>query len=549
MPPISALQALESIAVGVLSDPGLKANISAAQIAKGAIAARLMNGVVADVIAKTGLNSDKVITTAELQILSNAIRADSALYKKFLEGHGDDEGGVATGFHHVQNDGGTLQFQGHNFVNTVADAIYHTGFTYSNGRFVNEDGDANEQVADVAGWLNYFLNGTNYVFGSEANDVLYSGNYSSIFVAAANETFEGGGGHDKIWAGDGNDTVLAGNGDDESGGGTGNDTMLGGAGSDRLWGEAGNDKQNGEAGNDQLGGGDGNDQLIGGAGDDHLSGGNGNDNLMGESGNDKLWGDAGNDNIDGGDGDDELGGGAGTNVLIGGAGNDKVWGNVGDEMLYGGKGNDILTSGSGNNLLDAGDGNDKIWASGGSDTLLGGMGDDELGGGGGNDNIDGGGGSDIIYADAGNDKVQGHDGNDRILADAGMDDVQGGTGADNIHAGEGQDRINGGSGADSIQLWDNDNARDTLVFAKADSGLLPGQIDRIEGFQSGQDKIDLIAFGKLTIAKSAFTGKGQASTYYDGHFLKIDSNGDATADTIVEFAWVNTIAASDLLIA
>ena len=34
---------------------------------------------------------------------------------------------------------------------------YHIGFQIVDGRFRNEDGDANATVSDVADWLNYFL--------------------------------------------------------------------------------------------------------------------------------------------------------------------------------------------------------------------------------------------------------------------------------------------------------------------------------------------------------------------------------------------------------
>ena len=293
MPTVNAGTSLESIALAVLADPGLPANIYAADIAGGAAASRLINSVMLTAIARTGVNADGIITEADLMAVSDAIRADPALYDKFLTGHGNDEGDVETGFHLVQGDGGAFRFQGRDFVDTVADAIYHVGFTYSGGRFVNEDGNANEEVADVAGWLNYFLNGVNRVFGSAGDDSLHSGSYSFYFAAAANETFDAGAGNDGIWAGDGNDTVYGGTGDDSSGGGTGNDLIYGGAGNDSLGGDAGADAVHGQSGNDGLGGGLGDDRLYGGLGDD------------------QIWGDEGADLMDGGDGLDTLGGGAG----------------------------------------------------------------------------------------------------------------------------------------------------------------------------------------------------------------------------------------------
>ena len=58
-----------------------------------------------------------------------------------------------------------------------------------NGRYFNEDGNDNELTADVAGWLNYFLNGVNVVHGSGLSDEPGTGTYSNCFAIARNETF------------------------------------------------------------------------------------------------------------------------------------------------------------------------------------------------------------------------------------------------------------------------------------------------------------------------------------------------------------------------
>ncbi len=276
MPPSNTLDTIADI---VTKDPGLKANISAADIADGAAAARLMNDVIYTALRATGANDDGVVTPRELYKISQHIRSNPDLYADFVEGHGNDEGRVETGFHLVQGDGGTLKFQGRGFVNTTADAIYHMGFSIRDGRFRNEDGDANETVADVAGWLNYFLNGESRIFGSYRSETLHSGDYSDIFADAQNEIFDAGSGHDTIWAGAGDDTVFAGAGDDISGGGIGNDTLYGEGGNDKLWGD------------------DGNDTLMGGHGQDTLGGGNGDDVMDGGTGNDMLWAGSGNDTV------------------------------------------------------------------------------------------------------------------------------------------------------------------------------------------------------------------------------------------------------------
>ena len=262
---------LDAIARTVLADPGLRAAIPAADIEGGADAARVMNGVIGTAIAATGVNADGRIDPADLRRISDHIRADAALYDRFVEGHGDDEGAVETGFHLVQGDGGTLQFQGRAFVDTVADAIYHVGFTYAGGRLRNEDGNANEQVDDVAGWLNWFLNGENVVYGTDGIDNLYSGAYSAALADAADEVFEAGAGDDAIWAGAGDDVIRAGAGADVAGGGDGDDTIHGDGGDDQLWAGDGADHVEGGTGDDEIGAGAGDDRVMGGDGHDpHL---------------------------------------------------------------------------------------------------------------------------------------------------------------------------------------------------------------------------------------------------------------------------------------
>lgn len=487
--------ALKSIIKALSADPGLKANVSDEDMAGGIAATRKLNKLLATVIDETGVNDDNLITPEELMMVSDAIRANHIYRGQFAIAHGDDEWDSETGFHLLQNDGGTMTFQGRKLVDTVVDAIFHVGFEYHDGRFVNEDGNANEQVADVAGWLNYFLNGENYVFGTAGDDELHSGSFSDKVADAANETFDAGAGNDKIWGGDGADNILAGAGDDVSGGGNGNDRMHGGAGLDQLWGDNGNDQIWGQAGNDLLGGGFGNDRMYG---------GNGNDVIHGQEGRDKLFG---------GNGNDIIGGGTDNDLIYGDAGNDDLWGDSGDDTIEGG------------------DGDDEIG---------GGLGDDDIKGGDGNDLLSGHEGSDMIFGGAGNDLIWGSDGADRLT---------GGSGNDEISGGNGSDIINGGAGADKITLWDSDNAQDRLIFSDGDSGLTLATIDRVEGFKSGQDVIDLRSFGTMTLAELDYTGGGAASVYYDGHYLRIDADGDRASDLIIEFKYVSELVASDFLFA
>ncbi len=333
---------LESIIRGLASDPGLKGGQTAANITKGIAAARDLNSILLEMITRTKANADGRISANDLINISKATYADKAAYVAFLEGHGNDEGANETGYHLLQNNDSSLVFQGRNFADTVIDAIYHFGFKIINGRYVNEDGNQNELAADVAGWLNYFLNGKNIVYGSGGNDELGTGEYSAVFAAAANETFDAGAGNDKIWAGKGHDTVLAGAGNDISGGGIGNDRMYGGTGDDDLWGDEGNDTILGEAGNDEIGGGQGDDTLNGGDGNDKAYGEDGADSLFGGTGADELHGGKGRDILRGEAGVDKLSGGEDVDTLSGGDGNDRLNGGEGADVLIGGKGADVI---------------------------------------------------------------------------------------------------------------------------------------------------------------------------------------------------------------
>ncbi len=432
---------LNSLIAALRADPGLKANVPASQINKGIAAVVQLNSVLLNSINITHSNDDSRLDVYDMKKVAAATYANPAQYVKFLEGHGNDNGTREDGYHYLQNDGGSLVFQGRNFADTVADAIYHFGFKISNGRYVNEDGNANERADDVAGWLNFFLNGRNVVYGDSTRNELHSGEYSAYFAAARNETFYAGAGNDKIWADIGNDRVYGGTGNDISGGGKGLDRLFGESGNDTLYGDEGADSIYGGSGRDQIGGGDQNDLIFGGLGYDKMSGQNGNDILYGGADFDTVAGDNGNDRVFGGTGRDELYGGAGNDILDGGTGNDRIIGN------------------------------------------------------------------------------------------------------------EGADFLRGGAGADTFVLYEDGKSRDTIYIGKDDSGKTLATMDHVEGFQHGVDKINLNAFGDMSVGAIDYRGGGQASVYYDGRFLRIDADGNATTDLMIEFKYVSTLTAGDFIFA
>ncbi|WP_299656562.1 calcium-binding protein [uncultured Tateyamaria sp.] len=557
---------LETIAELVETDPGLTANIYPEDIAGGAAAARQMNVVFETAMAETGVNGDGILSTDDMYVLSAFIQDDPDLYATFLEGHGDDEGDEETGFHLVQGDGGALEFRGRDFIDTVADAIYHLGFDIVDGRFENEDGNQNERVTDVAGWMNYFVNGESRVYGTDEDETLRSGNYSFVLAGAANEIFEAGDGDDRIWAGLGDDIVFGGAGSDTSAGGEGNDTFYGETGYDRMWGEEGDDVLYGHKGYDTLGGGEGNDLVDGGYGDDRLYGNEGDDTIYGGFGFDQLSGDIGNDRMYGGRGADTLWADEGDDLLFGGNGDDYLSGSDGDDTIFAGAGNDSAIGGDGEDSIDGNGGSDTLRGGEGDDTVNGNLGDDTISGDEGNDllrgqdgldTISGGDGNDSVYGNTGDDYLRGNDGDDQLFGGFGADDMSGGDGRDQIFGGagddtvsgsDGEDRVAGGEGADLILDYEDIEARDVFVFNPGDSGATEGTMDEIRGFTSIIDKIDLTTFGGLTFVEGDTFSGTQTEVLFDGDFVQIDSDGDGTVDEMIELTWVNAVEAADFIL-
>ncbi|SFR38803.1 calcium-binding protein [Litoreibacter janthinus] len=556
---------LETIAKTVTQDPGLLENVALADISGGTDGARLMNDVILQAIVDTGVNADGALTPDDIRTISDYIRETPALYADFVEGHGNDEGQLETGFHLVQGDGGSFMFQGRHLVDNIADAIYHVGFEYGNGVFLNEDGDANEPVDDIAGWLNFFVNGVNVVYGTDAGETLYSGDYSPELSVAADEVFYAGAGDDLIWPESGNDIVWAGAGNDVAAGGDGNDLLIGEAGDDRLWGDAGNDELHGDAGSDTLGGGLGDDTLHGGAdadnlwgdegsdiiygddGNDVIDGGSGDDGLVGGNGNDEIWGGDGADVMYGGAGADTLGGGIGNDELYGDEGADELWGNEGDDFILGGADDDLIGGGDGDDVISGDDGQDTLWGEAGHDWIYGGQGVDRIGGGDGNDHIEGGDGVDTVFGDAGDDVLSGDAGNDLLYGGNDNDTLIGGSGDDLLNGQEGSDLIYGGAGVDRLVGWDLDGARDVFIFGAGDSGTTASTMDLVEGFVSGEDQIDLSSYGNLSFV-AVLSGSGAAEVTFDGDYIWVDGNGDGVADLGVELQGIDTVAASDFLL-
>ena len=146
---------LDALVSAITGDAGLNDNLSRAQINAGATAADGMNALIVQGIRATGIADDGDLTALDLRDLNGWIRRGHLAEWTAL--HGDDEGGIETGFHLVQGDGATGYLYDERTVDTLADGLYHLGFQIQWDRFVNEDGNGNAALEDAATWLSLLL--------------------------------------------------------------------------------------------------------------------------------------------------------------------------------------------------------------------------------------------------------------------------------------------------------------------------------------------------------------------------------------------------------
>jgi Ca2+-binding RTX toxin-like protein len=438
-----------------------------------------------------------------------------------------------------------------------------------------------------------------------------SGGNTATAAAGVSTAMYGFGGNDSLTGNGGNDWLFGGTGNDVLNGGAGNDSLFGGAGNDGLLGGTGNDVLNGGAGNDSLNGGDGNDSLIGGAGNDSLVGGSGNDTyiIAGGDGNDTIVEGANGGTADrlviatGGAVltalnafDDNTGtttgnlvlqftvnGGtvqqttlsghyAGTNAETGvelinfeggsllgyqfGTGDylvnraDPANRNAGAVNLSGSSSNNFIAGENGvSDIITGGSGNDLIFGGTGNDTINGGAGNDLLVGGDGNDTLNGENGDDWLLGGAGNDALNGGASNDWLFGDTGNDVLNGGTGNDVLVGGAGTDSLTGGTGNDIFKF-----------NATGDSTTSNATADVILDFVAGQDLIDFSAIDANSglAGDQAFAWGGNTaatiansvtwSTSGGNTIVRIDTNGNATADMVVVLTGIHNLNQTDFIL-
>lgn len=349
-------------------------------------------------------------------------------------------------------------------------------------------------------------------------------------------------------------------------------------------------------------------ELIGGPGSDHLEGGIGPDRLIGGGGHDVLRAAEGFDLLFGGDGDDRLEADGDGGRLFGGTGHDRLEGGGLDLQAYGGKGRDDLhvEGATGQRVIASlGPGRDallitvgavsevSVHLGAGRDYMQGSAAQDMSGndvqivvdatmfhGGAGNDYMIGVG---RLYGGADHDHLfgaqnslvtsilVGGEGGDRLTAGshvnrlgdrlfggAGKDRLFGGSGRDTLDGGLGRDVISSGTGRDVIRLGGDAGKGDVVVYEQIGFSSSEQGKDRIFGFESGQDKIDLsyvaeqphnqvpteLAFSDmLPAAKSVWYEINDIVTY-----VRADVDGDAVADMEIMLFDVGALTEADFIL-
>ena len=494
---------LDRIVDTIKIDRGLSKWTSAQNIDGGAAAADGLNHMIDDGFTANDASSDGWITIEDLVQLNAWVHADAGRFAQFVALHGDDEDGTETGFHLVQNDGGTTTYFGENLINTVADGIYHFGFDIENGRFLNEDGNENQTLSDVSAWLNYFYLGKTITYGTDNGDVIDGTDGAEhILGEGGDDVINAGGDNDLVYGGWGDDTINGGDGDDLIYGQWGDDRLDGGEGSD-IYRVSGNEaggwssweghdtySDSGSTGIDRIEA-YGDDVDIG-MTDFTADSGIEEIDATGATGTVRILGDwqsntldfrtthfIGDIVIDGGYGDDTIFGSGEDNVIVGGGGDDTLDGFDGaDRYIVTGNIDEGWCSFSGFDTY-ADSGTDGAWdviVAQGEDVDIGvtGFGPDN-----GIEEIDASGATGLVrvvgdwqsnlldfsgVVITGNVVIDGYYGDDTIIGSAGDDTIIGGGGDDHLDGAEGSDtyQVTGNEAGG----WDSFSGYDTF----ADSG-------------------------------------------------------------------------------
>ncbi len=391
----------------------------------------------------------------------------------------------------------------------------NAGHEYDPGANVTLFGGLGNDVIWTAGSRFTRVYGDNETMaGSSASDLVLGGNDTIDLSAATVGTATYGDGFYLSWAKGGNDTLTGTN--------TNPDTLYGDAarlgqvansqttgGNDLLYGKAGADTLYGDAlylgyasGTTVIGGNDtlyAYDATTTGTETDTLLG---DGNYIGFAGGSTVL--AGNDTLYGSDGANNL---LGDGSFFGYGSISTVTG--GDDTIYGRGGADKIYGDGANASANAAG----VKATGGSDTLYGDDGGDSLFGDfvavgsatansqlfGGNDSLYGGADNDTLYGDAGSVTA-------KATLTCGNDRLDGGTGTDDLY-GDVSGTINTGA----VVTGGND----TFVFQPGSGTDTIYDFGQVAGSTTGDDLIDVSAYGTTSFAGLTLTNNGTATVTID----------------------------------
>lgn len=147
---------LDKIIQIINTDSKLQKKVTPEALEIASHSANRMNEIILEAIFEKGSANDGKINAADARSINQFIFNN--YYDEWVELHGNDENGVETGFHLVQNNGNRTQLFGTNAINSVADGIYHLGFEPGKKLHLqNEDGNKNKTYMKVAHWLDVLL--------------------------------------------------------------------------------------------------------------------------------------------------------------------------------------------------------------------------------------------------------------------------------------------------------------------------------------------------------------------------------------------------------
>ncbi len=185
--------------------------------------------------------------------------------------------------------------------------------------------------------------------------------------------------------------------------------------------------------------------------------------------------------------------------------------------------------------------------------VYGGSGKDKLTGGSAADSFEGGTGADLLRGRAGDDTLKGGSGNDVVKGGSGDDDLFGGRGNDILIGGSGDNLFVGGAGSDQMRAG---SGTDTFVWKSAAESGLNAARDKVYGFETGTDMLDLSAVAPDTIAflgTAGFTSGGTAELRLVEKrgvttLIEVDVDGDGIADMQIQIMGTVGLTESDFLL-